>query len=172
MAQKEIQEALKIAQENSGLGCPLSSDACGEYFEQIRDLLRKAVELKPPKPIEPPEGYRLVAEGEVIRVGDMFLENGKWDILHPETYHIGKKWREELYLPYARKIEPTYRPFANAAEFSPHRGRWVCFHDVSNQLLITSFDNKGVYHAGKFHSWVAMFAQADFDDGTPFGVKE
>lgn len=46
MAQKDIQEALKIAEDNAGLSCPLSSDACGEYFEQIRDLLRKSVELK------------------------------------------------------------------------------------------------------------------------------
>ncbi len=37
-----VREALAIAEANSGDHCPLSSDACGEYFEQIRDLLRLA----------------------------------------------------------------------------------------------------------------------------------
>lgn len=38
-----IRDALELAEENSGNCCPLSSDACGERFEQIRDLLKKAV---------------------------------------------------------------------------------------------------------------------------------
>lgn len=42
-AEEYIKEALEIA-ENNAESCPLSSDACGAYFEQIRDLLRKVVE--------------------------------------------------------------------------------------------------------------------------------
>ena len=43
MSEKDeyIQEALEISENNAGERCPLSSDACGAYFEQIRDLLRK-----------------------------------------------------------------------------------------------------------------------------------
>ena len=38
-----IREALELAEDNAGDRCPLSSDVCGAYFEQIRDLLRKVV---------------------------------------------------------------------------------------------------------------------------------
>ena len=40
-----LQEALRIAEEN-GPNCPLSSEACGERFVQIRDLLRKVIGVK------------------------------------------------------------------------------------------------------------------------------
>jgi len=43
-ADEYIQEALELAEDNAGDRCPLSSDACGAYFEQIRDLLRKVSE--------------------------------------------------------------------------------------------------------------------------------
>jgi hypothetical protein len=68
---------------------------------------------------------------------------------------------------------PTYRPFANAAEFEPHKGRWIyLLKDRSNQMLICSFSERGVWHAGKFTYWHEMLSQAAFsDDGTPFGVK-
>jgi hypothetical protein len=69
--------------------------------------------------------------------------------------------------------KPQYRPFANAAEYAPHKGRWVYFcDDPSNQLFIYSFHKGYVWHAGKSTTWDEMFAQAKFaDDGTPFGIK-
>jgi hypothetical protein len=71
------------------------------------------------------------------------------------------------------KPAPQYRPFANAAEFMPHKGRWVYFcDDPSNQLFIYSFHKSYVWHAGKATTWDEMFAQAKFaDDDTPFGIK-
>lgn len=54
---------------------------------------------------QPPEGHRLLADGETILVGDKFLEGKKWFFVHPGAYHIGKKWEAELYKPFARKIE-------------------------------------------------------------------
>lgn len=71
------------------------------------------------------------------------------------------------------KPEPKYRPFANAAEYMPHRGRWIYFcDDVTNQLLPYSFKDRGIWHAKRFATWAELFSQCKFaDDGTPFGVE-
>lgn len=136
-------------------------------------------EWEPPKPIDPPEGYRLITEGEVILAGDMFLD-GEWGFLHPESHPGGKKWNAKLYLPYARKIEPKYRPFANAAEFAPHRDRWVRWKasiGTANDSLvhrIHSYSDSVVFigcaTTGMF--WKEAFEELEFEDASPFGVKE
>jgi hypothetical protein len=71
------------------------------------------------------------------------------------------------------KPETKYRAFANAAEYMPHRGRWVYFcDDMSNQLLPYSINDRYIWHANRSITWGEMFAQAKFaDDGTPFGVE-
>ena len=71
------------------------------------------------------------------------------------------------------KVEKKYRPFANAAEFAPHRGRWVYFcDDITNQLLPSSFQDRGIWHAKRITRWAELFSQCKFaDDGTPFGVE-
>jgi hypothetical protein len=71
------------------------------------------------------------------------------------------------------KPEKKYRPFANAAEFMPHRGRWIYFcDDFTNQLLPNSFKDRGIWHAQRFTDWGEMFSQAKFaDDKAPFGVE-
>lgn len=71
------------------------------------------------------------------------------------------------------KVDKKYRPFANAAEFMPHRGRWIYFcDDITNQLLPSSFQDRGIWHAKRITRWAELFSQAKFaDDGTPFGVE-
>lgn len=78
-----------------------------------------------------------------------------------------------------RKIErpKQYRPFANAAEFKPHRERWIAkLHSdgrVSDGCFrVDSYDNFGAWVGSDRLSFDDMFdAGQQFDDGTPFGVE-
>jgi hypothetical protein len=70
------------------------------------------------------------------------------------------------------KPEKKYRPFANAAEYMPHRDAWaITFNRI--QLRITMFDEMGVWHDGTEDRlvWSEVFRDLKFDDGTPFGVE-
>lgn len=58
---------------------------------------------QPPKPIEPPEGYRLLVEGDEIRNGDLFLFANEW---RPVTKSLEGFFVEGRHVPHARKIEP------------------------------------------------------------------
>lgn len=129
--------------------------------------------------IEPPAGYRLMDRKEIVKEGDVSLTRRmggpRWECTGSGALGCTVAYRMENYgeLAYARKIEPVYRPFASAEEFKPHREKWVYFlGDISNQLLITSFTAKGIWHAGKHTTWEAMFSQARFEDASPFGVLE
>jgi hypothetical protein len=101
----------------------------------------------------------------VREVGDVFClwNNEELDHLPDCT---GWDWQPP-------KPEKKYRPFANAAEFAPHRGRWVyLLDDPADQLLICSFGDLGIFYLQSLTTWEAMFSQAKFaDDGTPFGVE-
>ena len=70
-----------------------------------------------------------------------------------------------------RKIErpKQYRPFANAAEFEPHRDRWWMFsHDLRNHRRPPQDYNDDLYGCWE---WQDIFECATFDDGSPFGVE-
>ena len=81
--------------------------------------------------------------------------------------------------PIIRKIEKPkqYRPFENAAEFEPHRDRWVRrTHngDLSNAgcFKFHAYDDEGIYDVGRHFSYQEMFDDGrQFDDGTPFGIE-
>ena len=70
-----------------------------------------------------------------------------------------------------RKIErpKRYRAFENAAEFRPHRDRWwMLKNDERNQRRSPQdYDDLGYGDL----LWGDMFEDANFDDGTPFGVE-
>ena len=77
-----------------------------------------------------------------------------------------------------KRIEPTYRPFANAAEFAPHRNKWVkskldasCYPNRVG--VVVQYDDERAYFtngdvsAGR--GWDYLFQHMLFEDGTPFG---
>jgi hypothetical protein len=82
-----------------------------------------------------------------------------------------------------RKIErhKQYRHFANAAEYEPHRDRWIQRshkHDTKDTppagcFRVSSYSDDGVWTIdGKAISYRQMFSEGKtFDDGSPFGVE-
>jgi hypothetical protein len=89
-----------------------------------------------------------------------------------------------------RKIEKpaTYRPFANAEEFKPHRDRWVRvvkkqderntnledWFGVGSCLKIMGCEESGLWLRvpGGWLTYESAFEDFVFDDdGTPFGVR-
>jgi hypothetical protein len=112
-----------------------------------------------------PEGWRLVA---IRRV-----KNGEWFIERSGRIELWREPDDETSCwvhPIIEKIEQPkqYRPFANAAEFEPHRDRWWRFKKESNEFFRTYYYSDKS-HMG--HNWHESFAQKVFDDGTPFGVE-
>ena len=81
--------------------------------------------------------------------------------------------------PDARKIPKpkTYRAFANAAEYKPHRDRWLARIDEHGLLLdgefqINGFDDTGIWLGSNHLSYKDALDQGHaFDDGNPFGVE-
>ena len=69
-----------------------------------------------------------------------------------------------------RKIPKTkqYRPFANAAEFKPHRDRWWKKTSGDDRTYPPCYYNDS-YHGGLHFD--RCFIDRTFDDGTPFGVE-
>ena len=69
---------------------------------------------------------------------------------------------------------PKYRPFASAAEFSPHRDRWLRYkHNESGTAGRASWTTASGIEIGK-HSfgWTTLFHDYVFDDnGQPCGIE-
>lgn len=69
--------------------------------------------------------------------------------------------------------EPTYRPFANAAEFEPHRDKWIYdprFDDKKFRVIV--YDDNMVWLNDKGYEYWTLFESGTlFEDGSPFGVK-
>lgn len=98
------------------------------------------------------------------------------------TVHVGARPTQAKRL-IVRKIEKPkhYRPFENAAEFEPHRDRWIkrsSKHDTSETLPAGCFKVSGYndHHywtdGGRCTSYEAAFYDGKcFEDGTPFGVE-
>ena len=80
-----------------------------------------------------------------------------------------------------RKIEKPkrYRPFANAAEFEPHRDKWLVFFDYEysdlsdqkSRVLVYGDDRFWIGEDGSVYDWNEAFKSWQFEDGTPFGVE-
>lgn len=72
--------------------------------------------------------------------------------------------------------KPVYRPFASAAEFAPHRNRWVvpkaCSVPKGLAFLCSIYSDNGVYTESGTIGWAGMLRDFKFEDGTPFGVLE
>ena len=128
-----------------------------------------------PKPIDPPKGYRLMSDDETIVLGDMFWQGGVWNetgiFFSKITVKEAKGKYTRYCAAYARKIEPRYRPFANAAEFSPHRDKWLVDYDGDLVRVIALADEKLATSYGRI-SFEDAFVRYKFEDGNPFGVLE
>ena len=115
-----------------------------------------------------PNGWELVRVGQIFQGEHWVSNNGqpqRWDSCHPSS--------SENYV-IIRKIEhpKQYRPFANAAEFEPHRDRWFCPKIKRNHVIKTSAYNEHRHWSGEEpDTWEKMFDEYVFDDGTPFGVE-
>ena len=109
-----------------------------------------------------PEGWELVRFG-VPKSGEV--------VLGPNGEPLEVNCDGVTVWPIIRKIEKpkTYRPFANAAEFKPHRDRWwMLKSDERNQRRSPrDYDDLGYGDL----LWGDMLEDANFDDGTPFGVE-
>jgi hypothetical protein len=70
-----------------------------------------------------------------------------------------------------RKVErpKTYRPFANAEEFKPHRDRWCRIGDCDSR--VQNVTDERVYFRDCKFTWEQAYIEIAFDDGTPFGVE-
>ena len=109
-----------------------------------------------------PEGWRLVRIGKP-KAGEWFVDDGNTPTKAFTDFDVSV-------LAIIEKIEQPkkYRPFANPAEFEPHRDRWWRFKDESDGLFRT------YYYSDKshmWHDWHQSFDKKVFDDGSPFGVE-
>jgi len=122
-----------------------------------------------------PEGWELVHAYRQAAKGEWYIDNDGTPYLNPLS--------ESAYPhPIIRKIEKpaTYRQFANAEEFKPHRDRWLTRKDkrdpthVDGACRVVAYDDQGSWFTtGDYHTWEAAFdsGRCFDDDGTPFGVK-
>jgi hypothetical protein len=115
------------------------------------------------------EGWEIVGFDNV-GPGEWFIDtNGRivrWALLYRST-------EKKIIL---RKIEKPkqYRPFANAAEFKPHRDRWTMHpREPDKRFRTGDYNNDGVWGSDRrFYGYQDLFESgALFDDGSPFGVE-
>lgn len=119
-----------------------------------------------------PDGWELVRIGRPAK-GEFFVRFGRVDeCTHTELMDDSSA--------IVRKIEKPkrYRPFANAAEFKPHRDRWIRFANVSVSSCwkINWYKDEGVFfYNGQervFLTFEHRLGEWVFDDdGSPFGVE-
>jgi hypothetical protein len=131
----------------------------------------------PPKPVEAPDGWRLLTKGERIVREDRWWDGKEWKDLLDGRSIVGEQWEDRTHHPVARKIEPPqpkYRPFKDRAEFKPFRDKWVKYKqsDVGKTMLCVSFSNEGVTAGVSFMPYKTAFDSLVFEDGSPFGVLE
>ena len=114
-----------------------------------------------------PAGWELVALRRAVS-GDYFLNTR--GLPEPWTLNVSSGSVFAI----IRKIEKPkqYRPFANAAEFEPHRDRWFKPKFPSYQCIrTTAYNDRGHWVGEESDTWEQMFQNYIFDDGSPFGVE-
>ena len=118
-----------------------------------------------------PDGWELV-RFDYANKGESFL-NGTGEII----LHIYDTPTPRMRL-IIRKIEKPkqYRPFANAAEFAPHKKRWLTHPEntVIGEFQVVEFNDNGIWCRGMDDLMPYEHAYEvglRFDDGTPFGIE-
>ena len=116
-----------------------------------------------------PDGWELVSIGRVKR-GEFRLSNVGQPIEWEDSQESGS-----VNYVVIRKIEKPkrYRPFANAAEFEPHRDKWLLHHLSGGAFRTCEYnDNSFMLRDGVFCTFEQAFKEGrKFYDGTPFGVE-
>ena len=114
-----------------------------------------------------PEGWELVRVG-TPKPGEHVL--GKYG----KILHCNGVFKGVSYV-IIRKIEKPkqFRPFANAAEFEPHREKWLRLKSGNgdHRIKTHSYNDRKHYWGDIGDTWEKMFADYEFEDGTPFGVE-
>jgi hypothetical protein len=118
-----------------------------------------------------PEGWEVDHVNRIGEVGEHCISD------HGEPVLL--KFRTAGRVCIIRKIEKPakYRPFKDAAEFKPHRDRWLTRIDENGQQIdgefqLDGFDDTGIWLGANPLSYKdALDRGHTFDDGTPFGVK-
>lgn len=70
---------------------------------------------------------------------------------------------------------PTYRPFANAEEFKPHRDKWIARKTKGGAFKAVDYSDRGLYlqeSEADVLTYRELFEMGyTFEDGTPCGVE-
>jgi hypothetical protein len=118
-----------------------------------------------------PEGWELVRVGHPVIEVEWVLNHYGDPILFSGNPNVnpGSNW------PIIRKIErpKRHRAFANAAEFEPHRDRWIR-QTLGSSVSFTRIDGygkEGVTIQGNAYTYQQLLDNRTFDDGSPFGVE-
>ena len=122
-----------------------------------------------------PEGWELVRIDRPAK-GDWFIDVAGRPREYPYEVNGGGVF------PIIRKIEKParYRPFKDAAEFKPHRDRWITRKDKSDPThldgacrVVAYCDNHLWWADGRNSTYKDEFdhGRCFDDDGTPFGVR-
>lgn len=116
-----------------------------------------------------PEGWELVRVGKV-KQGEFYVDTPGTPYKHVESTESHSANYVVI-----RKIEKPkqFRPFANAAEFEPHRDKWIKRKsgNVYHRIKTHSYNNLKHYTGDIGDTWQTMFDDYEFEDGTPFGVE-
>ena len=115
-----------------------------------------------------PEGWELVRVGKPL-VGEFFIDglSCPHQAMDDQHFHGCAIIRQ---IPKPKQ----YRAFANAAEFEPHRDRWVRRIANGGAFLISDYSWGGFcYDELSPVSWEELFNMGYVfdDDGSPFGVE-
>jgi|LauGreDrversion4_2_1035121.scaffolds.fasta_scaffold04806_3 hypothetical protein len=119
-----------------------------------------------------PYGWRLVRIG-YPKAGEWFMDE---DDGRPGV--SSNDWNRGVRVIIKRiEQEKQYRQFANAAEFEPHRDRWVEYTSPNygdcSMYLVSAYTSERVWlgpdNVGK--TYKEAFHCLRFDDGSPFGVE-
>jgi hypothetical protein len=116
-----------------------------------------------------PDGWYFVRVGKV-KLGEFYVNNEGF----------AREWTTSGESGFANyvvisKIEKPkrYRPFANAAEFEPHRDKWLKLKRGGGDHRIKTYscNDRKHYTGDDGSTWKEMFDDFEFEDGTPFGVE-
>ena len=116
-----------------------------------------------------PEGWELVKIGTPVFNVDWIVDpSGNPRLCDFDSTYLNRVIVRKIELP------KQYRAFANAAEFKPHRDRWVRRIANGGAFLVSDYSEEGFcYDELSPISWGELFIMGYVfdDDGSPFGVE-